>query len=53
MRGIPATPRLAKKRLPGRVLNDQVDTLTAVQSQVCGMTLIAVFDRIGFTDRGM
>jgi len=53
MRGIPTTPHLAEKHLPGRVLNNQVGTLAAVQSQVCGMTLVAVFDCIGFTDRGM
>lgn len=46
-------PRLAEKHLPGRILNDQADTLAAVQSQVCGMTLVAVFDRIGFTDHEM
>ncbi len=53
MRGIPATPHLAEKSLPGRFLNDQLSTLAVVQSRVCGMTLVAVFDRIGFTDRGM
>jgi len=53
MRGIPTPPHLAEKHLPGRVLSNQVGTLAAVQSQVCGMTLVAVFDCIGFTDRGM